>query len=876
MGRSIPYTSRAMRSRLLCAAALASLFSSACIDDELVNPLGAGGQGAGGDSFGGSSATGATGGSGGSGPPPSRGNPDDFPTDCLETCEEACEALLQCEGAESEAFPLGSEECLLRCGAAIDGPFWDDLSGNFRCCASQTECGAVQHCGGWLKHPDVVEGCDQICGCFTSNSLAELNAGHDAPPGYRFAPDLVMVEPLSSGVPLTGIPGVRLYRDAPVKTLKIGAQEQPATLTALRQVARILPTFVDGKGRTAAATGRVVVKVDSPAARQRADLVAKTYGLTRVRKMKLGEVYIYETPDAFRSLDSIAPLNAKTGVRAELDLLRHYQKNFTPNDPLFADQWHLHNTGQRNSLIGVDARITEAWDVTTGDPEVIIAINDDGVDLNHPDFAGKLEPELNFPADWEAQIGEGSFCTFGWHGTQVAGVAAAQGDNAYMGSGVCSECRILPHLLGPSVDNCGGFQVTTVGIAEGFVNQVDAGAWIISNSWGPATGDPLYVDNPVGLPPLSSVVKDAFDYAESTGRGGLGTVILFASGNSNDIIDHEAGYVNNLAVGAVDNLGLKSYYSSHGPELDLAAPSNGGLAGITTTASLAKFDDNFGGTSSACPYAAGVVGLVMSANKTLTAAEVRDIVTSTAKQIDPIFGGWTGDTSEAYGHGLVNAYAAVQMATGACSDPTDCLAPSDECAPGTCNRGLCELCRVDEDCGNNHVCQSMPSLGINTCVPEKGQQPCPPDTNEQNGYCLPTLQACGLCGQSESCNGRDDECDGEVDDDDVCQGSPRCFPEGVGCAADRACTASFCLSECTTDDDCEEGQSCREGKTQYGAASGMNVCITAGGNASQCALGCEVVASTVDDATLAEFAECAETANCATAFGCFQLLPVQF
>jgi len=495
--RSALHTARFMKRRLLFAtAALASLLSSACADDELVNPVGVGGQGAGGENEGGIGATGGSGGDGGGGPPPGRGNPEDFPTDCLETCEEACAAVETCGGTESSAYPIGNEECLARCSAALDGPFWDDLSGNFRCCASQSECGAAAHCGGWIKHPDVIDSCDVICGCFFSNSLATLNAGRDAPPGYRFAPDLLMAEPHSSGPALHGIPGVSLYRDAPVKILKLGAQEQPGTLTALGQAARILPTFVDGKGRVAAATGRVVVKVDSLAARQRADLVAKTFGLTRQRKMKLCEVYIYETQDAFRSLDSIAPFNAAAGVHAELDLLKHYEPRFIPNDPLFGEQWHLLNNGQRSSLVGVDARVTEAWDITVGDPEVILAINDDGVDINHPDFAGKLEPELNYPADWEAQLGDGSFSTFGWHGTSVTGVAAATGDNAYMGSGVCSGCRILPHLLGPSTAQ--GFQISNVDIAEGFIRQVDAGAWIISNSWGASTGDPLYVDSPVG------------------------------------------------------------------------------------------------------------------------------------------------------------------------------------------------------------------------------------------------------------------------------------------------------------------------------------------------------------------------------------------
>jgi len=468
-----------MKRLLLCAAALASFSSSACFDaDELVNPEGATGQSAGGAGDGGS--TGASGGSAGGETGPGRGDPENFPTDCFETCKEACDAVETCGGSESSAFPIEHDECLLRCEASVEGPFWDDLSGNFRCCASQTDCDATQHCGGWIKHPEVVSSCETMCECFFPSSLATLNAGHEAPPGYRFAPDLLMAEPRSSGAALQSIPGVSLHRDAPVQILRIDAHEQPGTVTALGHAARILPTFVDGRGRVAAATGQVVVKVGSLAARQRADLVAKAFGMTRQRKLKLGEVYIYETQDAFRSLDSIAAFNEEAGVRAELNLLQHYERHFMPNDPLFGDQWHLYNVGQRNSVAGVDARLTEAWDITTGDPEVIIAINDDGVDINHPDFAGKLEPELNYPADWEAQLGDGSSDTFGSHGTSVAGVAAAIGDNGYMGSGVCPGCRLLPHLLGPS--SGGGFQITEVDVAEGFIRQVDAGAWIISNS----------------------------------------------------------------------------------------------------------------------------------------------------------------------------------------------------------------------------------------------------------------------------------------------------------------------------------------------------------------------------------------------------------
>ena len=137
-----------------------------------------------------------------------------------------------------------------------------------------------------------------------------------------------------------------------------------------------------------------------------------------------------------------------------------------------------------------------------GDAQVLIAINDDGVDLNHPDFAGKLAPELNYPVDWETQMNQG---TFGGHGTSVAGVAGALADNTEGGAGVCPNCRLLPHLMGESAG--WGFQVTDAEVAQGFTNIVDAGAWIINNSWGLETGDPIYQTQPVSLPPLAAVSR---------------------------------------------------------------------------------------------------------------------------------------------------------------------------------------------------------------------------------------------------------------------------------------------------------------------------------------------------------------------------------
>jgi len=813
--------------------------------------------------------SGNEGGTGDGGAPPGRGNPDDFPTECTETCEEACQAVVDCGSESSPTFPIDLELCLAQCNYQLNRNS-GDISQNFRCCASQQQCGAVAHCGGWLNHPLAQQACETQCGCFNVASLDSLHSGYQAPPGYRFAPDLVMVEPHDPGDRFDDVAGVQTTMRGSRRLVRVEAGPS----TALAQLAArgtLLPTFVDARGRVSSATGRIVVKTASESARLRADGLAAQFGMARVRKLKHGELYIYEASDAIRTLDALSPLNAEPGVRAEIDMRRQYQLRFTPNDPLFPDQWHLESTGQRDSTPGIDVRATEAWDLTTGDPEVIIAINDDGVDLDHPDFAGRLEPELNFPADWQLQLANGSF---GRHGTSVAGVAAASGDNALGGSGACPECRILPHLLAPVAQN-GSFDLDDIDQAEGFVNQVDAGAWIISNSWGLESGDPQYVDPSFpNLPPLAMVVSDAYDYAETTGRGGLGTVILFAAGNSNDEIDSDSGYATNIAVGAIDNLGLKSWYSALGPELDIGAPSSGGLAGITTAAAGGQSTDDFGGTSSACPLAAGVVGLIMSADKTLTAAEVRDLVKATASPIDPLFGEWDVDGhSNFYGAGMINAYTSVAVASGVCADAASCVAPSDVCGVGECDRGMCETCRSTNDCAADHICQALPTLGLMTCIPIKDANPCPSGSTELNGYCVPFRTTCNLCQASEECNGRDDDCNGEIDDGVCGNSGASCWIDGPGCPAGMACAGNTCVTSCTTAADCSTGQTCRVLKNQMGASGSESGCISSFGGGGNCELRCPARASAADDETLAEWATCIEEGGCDAIRDCRDLLP---
>ncbi len=848
------------------SALVLALFAVAGCQDEALSPLDGGG-GAGGTGDGAGPGVGPTGGGGvgGNAPMADRGDPASFPTDCHTDCQAACQAIVACGSESSPVHPIDYQGCLDRCGLQENGPIWEDISGTFKCCASQTDCSAAAHCAGWLAHPDTTPPCEKICECFFSSTVSALSSGHAAPHGYQFARDVVFVE---GGADFRSVPGVRDVEPGRISIVTLGRGETAATRAALEAKGRVLPTFTDAKGRLSAANGRVIVKAGAPAAKAAADRELRRAGAGPAKKVRFAQdLWMYTVPDAWLAVDAVSRAT-KAGVVAELDMVRLYERRFSPNDPLYEDQWHLKNIGQGPSTPSVDARVDEAWDVTKGSSAAIIAINDDGVDLDHPDFAGKLAPELNFPDDWKTQMQAG---LFGGHGTSCAGVAGAKGNNLFAGSGACPDCTVLPHLLGPTTGI--SFQVSDTEIAEGFEAMVDAGAWVISNSWGPSTGNPVYEEPQLPIGGLPNVVKAAFDYAETSGRQGLGTVIVFAAGNSNDILDPIGSYVTNLDVGAVNDLGLKSYYSSFGPNLDIAAPSNGGMSGITTTAANGQTTPSFGGTSSACPLVSGIVGLVLSANPNLTAAQARDIVTSTARKIDPVFGQYDRNgVSPFYGHGMIDAARAVRLAAGLCADAASCRAPSDECGAACGTRVPCDICRTTADCAAGTVCQALPSLGILTCVAPRGAGSCADGTTEVAGYCLPLPSTCNLCAPGETCNGRDDDCNGLADDGGACEETERCFFEGPGCPEGKACAGTSCVAVCSVDEDCQAGQVCENLKNAYGAVTGITGCVSS--SAGGCQIGCEVLASTLNDADLAEFVTCMEGAGCNEAFGCTDKLPI--
>lgn len=325
-------------------------------------------------------------------------------------------------------------------------------------------------------------------------------------------------------------------------------------------------------------------------------------------------------------------------------------KYATPNDPLFPQQWHLNNNGQASGKVAADVRALQAWDITTGDPSITIAIMDDAVDTDHEDFgATKLVPGYDFLDDDNdprpQEIDDD-------HGTACAGVATATGNNGIGVTGIAQNCKLMPiRMLAPFV--------TPLQIANAFRFAASNGADVISNSWGASAPRPL-----------NDLEKAAMDFATTSGRGGKGCVILFAAGNSSRSQDRDGrqSYDRVISVAASTNRDLRSFYSNFGRTVDITAPSNGGTLGIVTTDRMGtpgydntNYSYDFGGTSSACPLVAGVVGLLLSVEPELTYTEVRERLTQTADKIDPAGGLYDAEGhSLLYGFGRVNAFRALQ------------------------------------------------------------------------------------------------------------------------------------------------------------------------------------------------------------------------
>lgn len=236
-----------------------------------------------------------------------------------------------------------------------------------------------------------------------------------------------------------------------------------------------------------------------------------------------------------------------------------------PDDPSLVEQYAV-----RQVLVD------RAWKVSQGDPAVVIAIVDSGIDLDHPDIAPKLVPGINL-VDRQSEPDD----DFG-HGTMVAGIAAASTNNGLGIAGIGYSCSLMPVKV-LRKDGSG----LTSAVASGIAWAADHGAKIVSLSLGSNTA--------------SRALADAVRYARAKG-----VLVVAAAGNGGASEPfYPAAYSDVLSVGATDRNAQRAGFSNFGDWVDVAAP---GLAVLTTAAGGGYAA--LSGTSASCPQVAGLAGLV--------------------------------------------------------------------------------------------------------------------------------------------------------------------------------------------------------------------------------------------------------------------------
>jgi len=328
--------------------------------------------------------------------------------------------------------------------------------------------------------------------------------------------------------------------------------------------------------------------------------------------------------DAYRVATTEDAADAALDALKRLPEVRYAERNglvsalLTPTEPLFNDPFYIFAPQTINA--------PTAWDISTGSPEVIVAIVDSGISLSHPEFAGRLV------AGWDYVNGDSDPSDDNGHGTHVAGIVAAamNGEGVV---GIAPNVRLMPvKILNASKT------ATWANTALGIRYAADHGAKVINLSMGGTS--------------YSAALQDAIRYA-----AGKGVVIVAAAGNQGSSGPfYPAYFEETIAVGATDEHDEYWTISNYGNWVDVTAPG----ASIYSTWWTADNPNTYGfmsGTSMAAPHVSGLAALLLSYRPQLSAADVRAIIQQTA--VDKGAAGF----DIYYGWGRIDAGAAMTLAT---------------------------------------------------------------------------------------------------------------------------------------------------------------------------------------------------------------------
>lgn len=314
----------------------------------------------------------------------------------------------------------------------------------------------------------------------------------------------------------------------------------------------------------------------------------------------------------------LGSLRATAGIRlADANAMTFALDAALPNDEYFPMQYGL-----------VQKQVAEAWQVTMGDPNLIVGVVDTGIDYNHPDLKDKVikGTDFTFRPGWILHRKDANGpMDDNHHGTHCAGIIGASANNDLGIAGVAPNVKLMAVK---SLDAQG--RGSEYDVMKGVAYAVTNGAKIVSLSLG-GTG-------------TTSVERKFYEAAVQSGA-----LVVAAAGNNGDALGFPASYPGVLSVGATDSGGALAKFSNHDAAMGVTAPGVGILSTVPGNAY-----EKMSGTSMAAPFVAGVAALVWSAHPDWTAQEVMDRIESTADDK-----GAPGVDAQ-FGHGEVNLLAALR------------------------------------------------------------------------------------------------------------------------------------------------------------------------------------------------------------------------
>ena len=406
----------------------------------------------------------------------------------------------------------------------------------------------------------------------------------------------------------------------------------------------------------------------------RARVQGQTRTLEPVRLLAQGAT-LYGLPGATSSetVRAAQTLNARTDVLyAEPDRRLHALQTSRrprtsslaanavepPDDPLFPDAWWLtDNPGSLNAV--------NAWKISTGSGstgsglgETVIAVIDTGIAVNHPDLQAKILPGYDFISDGtNAADGDGrdsnpddpGDANNTFHGSHVAGLAAASSNNGIGMTGVSWGSRLLP--------------VRMLGLDGGAISDfIDALLW---SAGLPVAGVP---DNQHPATVINASLSSSGSCSSATQSAihraiRAGSSVVIAAGNeAQDAWASSPGNCDGvITVGASEPGGALAAYSNTGARLDVVAPGGSMAKGLTSTIKTPTGAFGYGikqGTSMATPLVSGTVALVKSVNPNLTPSQIRSIITSSVQPLPGCSPSSTGTCAS----GLLDATKALEAA----------------------------------------------------------------------------------------------------------------------------------------------------------------------------------------------------------------------